>query len=115
MINALAWEGMFHGRFEDKEYAIEAFERWNEEVKKRVPTERLLVYEVKQGWEPLCEFLGVEAPDKPFPHLNDTEVFQKRIRLQHTLSIAAPIVAALTFSALLAGFVFLRSHRRPRA
>jgi hypothetical protein len=52
MIDAIAWEGMFDGRFEDKEHAIEAFERWNEEVKRRVPAERLLVYEVKQGWGP---------------------------------------------------------------
>ncbi len=115
MINALAWEAMFHGRFEDKEYAIEAFERWNEEVKKRVPAEKLLVYEVKQGWEPLCEFLGVEVPGKPFPHLNDAEVFQRRIRRMRTLSITVPIVAALTLSVLLAGFVLLRSRKHSRA
>jgi hypothetical protein len=92
-----------------------AFERWNEEVKKRVPAERLLVSEVKQRWEPLCEFLGVEAPDKPFPHLNDAEVFKTRIRRQWILSIAASIVAALTFSASPAGFVLLRSRRHSRA
>ena len=115
MINALAWEGMFHGRFEDKEYAIEAFERWNEEVKKRVAAERLLVYEVEQGWEPLCEFLGVEVPGKPFPHLNDAEVFQTRIRRMRTRSIAVPIVAVLTLSTLLAGFVLLRSRKHSRA
>lgn len=115
MINALAWEGMFHGRFEDRQYAIEAFERWNEEVKKRVPSERLLVYEVKEGWEPLCEFLGVGAPDKPFPHLNDAEVFQRRNRRQRTLSVAALLVVALTFSALLAGFVLLSYRKRSRA
>src|SRR5215211_8380430 len=50
---------MFGGRFEDKEHAIEVFEGWNEEAKERVPAERLLVYEVKEGWGPLCEFLGV--------------------------------------------------------
>ena len=45
-----------------------------------IPAERL-VYEVKEGWETLCEFLGVEAPkDEPFPHLNDTDAFRRRVR-----------------------------------
>ena len=29
-----------------------------------------MVYNIKDGWEPLCKFLGVEVPDKPFPHEN---------------------------------------------
>ena len=46
------WDGTFDGRFGDKSYAIEVFERHNEEVKRRVPPGRLLVYEVKDGWGP---------------------------------------------------------------
>jgi Sulfotransferase domain len=49
MASGLAWRDMFDGRFEDRGYTIEVFERWNEEVKRRVPAERLLVYEVKEG------------------------------------------------------------------
>ncbi len=65
---------------EDRERTIEAFNRWNEEVKESVPASRLLVYEVKEGWEPLCGFLGVEAPkDRPFPHLNDSDSFRKMV------------------------------------
>ena len=41
-----------------------------------MPADQLLVYEVGQGWEPLCEFLGVPVPDEPFPHLNDTASFR---------------------------------------
>lgn len=41
-----------------------------------VSRDRLLVYEVKQGWEPLCDFLGVDVPEKPFPRLNDSEAFK---------------------------------------
>jgi hypothetical protein len=64
----------------DRRHMIEAFNRWNEEVKEFVLTDRLLVYEVKEGWEPLCDFLGVEAPkDKPFPHLNDSDSFRKML------------------------------------
>ena len=81
MINALVWGGTFGGRFEDRERAIAIFERHNEEVKKHVPSERLLVYDVAQGWEPLCHFLGVRVPnDKPFPHLNDAAQIQRVLR-----------------------------------
>jgi hypothetical protein len=72
MVNELVWDGTFNGNFADKQYAIEIFNQYIEEVKKYVPAERLLVYSVKEGWEPLCAFLGVEVPkDKPFPHLNE--------------------------------------------
>ena len=45
---------------------------WNSEVVAHVPKEKLLVYEVKEGWEPLCNFLGLPKPDIPFPHANET-------------------------------------------
>ncbi len=45
-----------------------------------MPARRLLVYEVKQGWVPLCEFLGVEAPREPFPRLNERDQFPKLMR-----------------------------------
>ena len=64
----------------DRQTAIAEFNRHNEEVRRVIPPERLLVYEVKQGWEPLCKFLGVPVPDKPFPLTNTTEEFQARLR-----------------------------------
>jgi Sulfotransferase domain len=36
------------------------------------------VWEVTEGWEPLCRFLDVPAPDTPFPRLNDAETFRER-------------------------------------
>jgi hypothetical protein len=63
MIDEIVWQRDPDGRFEDREYAIETFERHNEEVKRHVPAEDLLVYEVGEGWGSLCEFLGVEVPD----------------------------------------------------
>jgi Sulfotransferase domain len=81
MIDRLVWKGLFEGRFEDKAYAINVFNRHNEQVQRVVPVDRLLVYEVQQGWEPLCNFLGVPVPaDKKFPHLNDTVEFRARIQ-----------------------------------
>jgi hypothetical protein len=56
-----------------------AMERFNVEVSETVPADRLLVWSVNQGWEPLCEFLEVPVPDTPFPHLNDSHEFAERI------------------------------------
>jgi Sulfotransferase domain len=106
MIEEIVWERDLEGRFEDREYAIEIFERHNEEVKQSVPAEKLLVYEVKEGWGPLCEFLGVEVPEEPFPHLNDSAVFRGRIR-----RIRALTVATLALCLLLAGLVVVRFSR----
>jgi Sulfotransferase domain len=77
MINGLIWEGTFHGRFAEKDYALEVFAQHNEDVKRTVPADRLVVYEIDQGWGPLADMLGVDAPDAPFPHLNDTESFRQ--------------------------------------
>lgn len=110
MASGLAWDDVFHGRFDDRGYAIEVFDRWNEGVERRVPAERLLVYQVKEGWEPLCDFLGVPVPHgKPFPHLNDAETFRKRIRRLKTLALVA-----VTAGAVLAGLslLYLRSRAR---
>lgn len=56
-----------------------AMERFNAEVQENVPADRLLVWSVGDGWEPLCEFLELPVPDTPFPHLNDSKVFAERI------------------------------------
>ena len=102
MANEIIWKGTFDDRFEDKEYAIEVFERHNEEVKRRVPPDRLLVYEVKEGWGPLCEFLGVPEPDEPFPRLNDAARMRRGMWTVRALSVAAPVLLAATVFVLLA-------------
>jgi hypothetical protein len=77
MIDALIWQGTFDGAFEDKRRAIAIFEEHNREVQARIPADRLLVYDVKEGWELLCRFLSVAPPAvQPFPHLNDRETFR---------------------------------------
>lgn len=69
------WRKVFQGRFHDQPYAIDIFNRHIAEVKQKVPPERLLVFNVKDGWEPLCAFLDVPVPSTPFPHVNDTSSF----------------------------------------
>ncbi|MFL6160769.1 MAG: sulfotransferase family protein [Jatrophihabitantaceae bacterium] len=70
------WTDTFAGRFTDQEFAIGVFEQHNQQVRDTVPAERLLVYQVCDGWQPLCEFLQAPAPDEPFPRVNDTQAFR---------------------------------------
>jgi hypothetical protein len=100
----LVWEDTFDCRFEDRAYAMEVFERQNEVVRCRVPPERLLVFDVREGWAPLCDFLGVEIPDRPFPHLNEAREMRRRLLGLAALSAAAP---ALIMVAVIAATVFL--------
>lgn len=58
---------------------IAVFERHNAEVRRVIPRDRLLVFEAKEGWEPLCRFLDVPVPATPYPRTNTTEEFQARI------------------------------------
>ncbi len=95
LADEIIWEGTFHGRFEDRRYATHVFERHTEEVRRRVPRDRLLEYDVKHGWGPLCDFLGVEEPDHPFPHVNDAAEMQRRLRFAKALSLAVPAVLVL--------------------
>jgi hypothetical protein len=73
-----------------RENVIAAFERHNAEVQRRIPAERLLVFEAKQSWEPLCAFLGTPVPDEPFPSTNSRDEFwdhaQKAQALQEELA-----------------------------
>ncbi|PGH09220.1 hypothetical protein AJ79_05749 [Helicocarpus griseus UAMH5409] len=54
-----------------------------EEVRSLVPPERLLEYKIGEGWGPLCEFLGEEIPDTPFPRGNDMQGFVERCQTRN--------------------------------
>ncbi|KAH0278494.1 hypothetical protein KCU91_g2411, partial [Aureobasidium melanogenum] len=64
-----------------KKKARQGYSEHNALIKKLVPKERLLVYRLGSGWEPLCEFLGKEVPDVEFPRVNETEELQQRVFL----------------------------------
>jgi len=76
-IKRVGHQKLFQGKTAYPEHCKAVFNSWNEEVRRTVPDYRLLVYEIKQGWEPLCKFLNVPVPDRPFPHANRGESFQK--------------------------------------
>lgn len=65
----------FGGAMDDERQVLAAFQRRIDEVTERIPSARLLVYDVAEGWEPLCRFLGLPSPAEPFPHVNNHEEF----------------------------------------
>jgi hypothetical protein len=69
-------EERFSADLESPDGMIEAFERHNEAVKATVPSDRLLVWELGDGWAPICERLGLPVPDEPFPLTNTTAEFR---------------------------------------
>jgi hypothetical protein len=79
VVDEVIWDGTFGGRFADRRHALEVFARHTRDVVETVPPERLLVFDVRQGWEPLCAFLGVPVPQgEPFPHVNDEASFRRQ-------------------------------------
>jgi hypothetical protein len=72
-------ERPFDGRFSDADYAIKVFREHNERVRRVIAPDRLLVYDLSDGWAPLCRALGVPIPEEPFPHVNTSREFQEAI------------------------------------
>ena len=113
VIKAIVWQGTFDDKFDDRQHAITIFKQHNEDVKQRVPPEKLLVYEVKEGWEPLCAFLGVEVPrDKPFPHLNTRDDFignRRQEQLQKRVTGGALLVGSALVALFFLGLLLKRA------
>jgi len=67
--------------FKDSDSWINYYKRWNQQVKERVPSGRLLIWGVKDGWGPLCKFLNLPVPSQPFPHFNEGGKMASRMRV----------------------------------
>ena len=101
----LVWDGVFDGRIHDRDHAVSVFEAWTAHVVDTVPADRLLVFDVSDGWEPLCEFLGVPVPGVPYPRRNDRAEMRRVLRALEVGSravrvaaIAAPLTAGVAIS-----------------
>ena len=103
MTNMLIWNGLFKGKFSDREFAVQVYNDHIQNVRRTVPKEDLLIFDVKDGWGPLCDFLKVGIPEnRPFPHLNSGN------RMIMAMNVARLIpYAAVTFAVILAGILFL--------
>lgn len=81
----------------------ETYRRHYDMVKSKVPKERLLVYELGSGWEPLCKFLGKPIPDEPFPFKNESKEFEIWMRKIQTKVLLSGIREAARFMVIPAG------------
>lgn len=70
---ALTVFGDIEDRLGDRAKMTEYFNAWNQAVIDEVPADRLLVYSAGDGWERLCDFLGVPVPPEPYPRVNSRE------------------------------------------
>jgi hypothetical protein len=93
MHDDIIWNARFNGEFEDRERTIAAYRAHVEEVRAHVSPERLLVYDVAEGWEPLCRFLGRPVPaGAEFPRLNDRRFFRRVMLVLRVAEWAVPAV-----------------------
>lgn len=102
----------FYFKGDIKKYGKQVFEEHNDRVKMLAQEQSrdLLVYEVREGWGPLCAFLGKEMPGTVFPRVNDTKDFRVSFGLNFGLihlglaaavgSLAVVILYALTYMRL---------------
>jgi hypothetical protein len=80
-VNAIAEMGyqtvapIFGHRMSERDHAIRVFRKHIAEVQAEISSDRLLTFDLKGGWKPLCEFLGVDVPDIPFPKTNSSKAF----------------------------------------
>jgi hypothetical protein len=101
MVDVCVWQRIFQGRFADEAYAKQVFVDHIEAVKAHVPADQLLIFEVKEGWGPLCRFLDCDVPDSEFPNVNDTNEFKRRVRMIRVVSVLPLVLAGLALIALL--------------
>ena len=76
-INVIAKTGFPLGL--DKAGLTKAFIAHTDAAKAAIPAHQLLLYQVKDGWDPLCAFLGLPVPADPFPRTNDRGEFWERV------------------------------------
>jgi len=112
MTDALIWGGIFDGRFADRDHAVAVFEGHVAHVRATCSPERLLVFDVAEGWEALCAFLEVPAPSIPFPRLNDAKTIRRLIVAVRYGTRAIPVMVA---AAVVPTTLTRRNHTKAQA
>lgn len=78
---AVAMFEEFTPDFLDHDPAVAAVDAWNADVRASAPADRLLIWQTGDGWDPICDALGLPVPDAAFPHTNTTEEFRNGMGL----------------------------------
>jgi len=109
-------KNMFNRNFNSdfsKENLMKVYNQHNKNVEEKCPKEKLLKFEVKDGWKPLCDFLQKKIPKVDFPNENEQAVFQKRFRIFNIVGIFL-FVSSCLLSASGAYFIYKKFSKRFR-
>ena len=93
------------GRVEMQQKARQAYRDHYALVRRDTPKDRLLEYQLADGWEPLCAFLGKPVPDVPFPRVNDSEALQELLAIVIKRGLYNAFKRAVSFTLPLAVLV----------
>ncbi len=72
MVRRTIWDAL-HNRMGDRDFTMPYFDNCNKEIIDAFPSGGLLVYQVKEAWEPMCEFLEGSVPDTDPPGTNSRD------------------------------------------
>jgi len=101
VMNDITLQDFEYVDWKDEELMKRQFIARNERVKATIPADRLLVFEAKEGWAPLCKFLNVPVPSEPYPRVNDTNEFNSRVekmkKMGYILVLGVPLLLATGF------------------
>jgi sulfotransferase family protein len=100
MSSKLVWNRSHRGTMVDPERAIIRYNEHIQEIKTAVPSDRLLIYSVDQGWESLCKFLNVPIPETDFPNVNDRAEMHKLFFKVNIIAYFLIVVSALLLTGL---------------
>lgn len=81
MVEQLVWKRTLKNTMPDKPRVMAVYEAHLQAVQEAVPAKQLLVFNVQDGWAPLCDFLAVPVPDTPFPNINERSQFRRMINI----------------------------------
>ncbi len=77
MAQKIVLDGVFSGKHDNKDHCIGVFNKHINKISNVVPKDKLLIFDVSEGWVPLCGFLNVEIPYEAFPDTNSRASFFK--------------------------------------
>lgn len=80
LVEKYLWKEFYEGRFKDKEFALKKYRDFNQEIIDTVPADQLLLFNIADGWQPLCEFLEVPIPEAEFPNKNRRKEFKEQLQ-----------------------------------
>ncbi|KAL3320017.1 hypothetical protein Ciccas_001296 [Cichlidogyrus casuarinus] len=82
----------------DDEEMIKAFKKHRESVIDTIPKNRLLLFNAKDGWDPLCKFLGKSKPNIPYPHVNRRDKSRRLWDFQARVALVLNALLVLAFA-----------------